>query len=1067
MAEATTTAAEAAPAVAAAAVAQPQVNKKAEKRRARMSSLDIRAVVANLRATVLGMRVSNVYDVVQPGGGGKMYAFKMGKANEKAVLLVEAGTRIHTTRFHRQQPATPSVFTMKLRKHIRDMRVEAVSQLGVDRVVDLTFGVGERACHIIVEMYAQGNLILTDNTYLILASLRTHKYDQDTVVGAKHSYPLHLAKQKTPVTSNREGEMKESFCALLKRMSEEANKPAQDTTPVDADTPAPVPAPSKGKGGKGKRVAGAEFTVLYALNVFASDYGASAAEHAILTAGLKFDTPVEGVTEASAEKLFHSMEDAQRMFDEAGTGNPKGYIILANEVPQEGAQRQFVDFAPVKYAQHAAHQCLEMETFDKCVDEYFAQLESQQADRTKNTQEGKVARVRNAVSAEQERTLRVLREGSQKAARDADFILSNLPLVDRTINELRALISTGVRWKEAESIIAAQRKTPNSVANIIQRVDFANNKVTLLLPGELEEGKAVSVPVEVDLALSAHANAEQCFHDRKVGEAKAEKTAQLVQQTIEKAERKSRKALSTKAQAAGPVISMMRKKLWFEKFHWFFSSEGFVVISGKDAQQNDLIYRRYLNDRDLYVHADLSGASSCVIMNPDKRTVGVTTLEQAGRHAVCWSVAWANKIVTSAWWVRPEQVSKTAPTGEYIATGSFMIRGKKNFLPPQPLVMGVGLMFVLDAESVERRRKEAAEAAAAGPSAQSAAQPEAAPEKNEEEQDNADEKSEEEAEGSEAAVAAVEDEDEDAAAWDGVTSKYGLAAAPVVPTADAEAAAAATDREREATVAERRRQRQLQAEQRKLKQQKANQPKTTRGKKAKLKKLKKYEDQDEEDRELRLKLLGAQPMKDMLAPSTKEEEKTETVEKEEKEEEEEKEEKVKADNRMCYHCGSTEHLAKDCPRKGGENCPRKGGENAAKVADEEENENVDETQKADVDEETRDDLARLTGEPRADDVLTGVVPVCAPWDAVQHFKFKLKLTPGSMKRGKAAQQAMRLLLETPGITAVERQLITQQVTQEDLVQCVLPDCKIVSTGNEKSRGKGGKGGKKKGGKSKQ
>jgi len=41
------------------------------------------------------------------------------------------------------------------------------------------------------------------------------------------------------------------------------------------------------------------------------------------------------------------------------------------------------------------------------------------------------------------------------------------------------------------------------------------------------------------------------------------------------------------------------------------------------------------------------------------------------------------------------QVSKTAPSGEYLPTGSFMIRGKKNFLPPHPLVMGLSFLFKL------------------------------------------------------------------------------------------------------------------------------------------------------------------------------------------------------------------------------------------------------------------------------------------------------------------------------------------------------------------------------------
>lgn len=67
---------------------------------------------------------------------------------------------------------------------------------------------------------------------------------------------------------------------------------------------------------------------------------------------------------------------------------------------------------------------------------------------------------------------------------------------------------------------------------------------------------------------------------------------------------------------------------------------------------------------------------------------------------VCHSQAWDSKMVTSAWWVYPHQVSKTAPTGEYLTVGSFMIRGKKNFLPPHPLVMGFGLLFRLDESSL-------------------------------------------------------------------------------------------------------------------------------------------------------------------------------------------------------------------------------------------------------------------------------------------------------------------------------------------------------------------------------
>lgn len=87
--------------------------------------------------------------------------------------------------------------------------------------------------------------------------------------------------------------------------------------------------------------------------------------------------------------------------------------------------------------------------------------------------------------------------------------------------------------------------------------------------------------------------------------------------------------------------------------------------------------KRYLKKDDVYVHADLHGASSVIIKNISSDPIPPTTLLQAGTMSVVQSKAWDSKIVTSAWWVSADQVSKTAPSGEYLTTGSFMIRGKK------------------------------------------------------------------------------------------------------------------------------------------------------------------------------------------------------------------------------------------------------------------------------------------------------------------------------------------------------------------------------------------------------
>lgn len=109
---------------------------------------------------------------------------------------------------------------------------------------------------------------------------------------------------------------------------------------------------------------------------------------------------------------------------------------------------------------------------------------------------------------------------------------------------------------------------------------------------------------------------------------------------------------------------------------------------------------------DIYVHAEIQGASSVVIRNPSGAEVPPKTLLEAGTMAISYSVAWDAKVVTNAYWVRSDQVTKTAPSGEYLGTGSFMIRGKKNFLPSCHLIMGLSLLFKLEDSFVERHRGE-------------------------------------------------------------------------------------------------------------------------------------------------------------------------------------------------------------------------------------------------------------------------------------------------------------------------------------------------------------------------
>jgi predicted ribosome quality control (RQC) complex YloA/Tae2 family protein len=132
---------------------------------------------------------------------------------------------------------------------------------------------------------------------------------------------------------------------------------------------------------------------------------------------------------------------------------------------------------------------------------------------------------------------------------------------------------------------------------------------------------------------------------------------------------------------------------WFERFRWFISSEGAVVVGGRDAASNDLVVKRHLKEGDVYVHADLHGAASVVVKHPEPGASPLTetTYREAGQWAVAFSKAWrAGHASASAFWVTPDQVSKSAESGEFVARGAWVVRGTKHLLHDLPTELAIG-----------------------------------------------------------------------------------------------------------------------------------------------------------------------------------------------------------------------------------------------------------------------------------------------------------------------------------------------------------------------------------------
>ena len=126
-----------------------------------------------------------------------------------------------------------------------------------------------------------------------------------------------------------------------------------------------------------------------------------------------------------------------------------------------------------------------------------------------------------------------------------------------------------------------------------------------------------------------------------------------------------------------------REKKWYEKFRWFISSEGFLVIGGRDATTNDIIIKKHTEPDDVVFHTEMPGSPFCVVKAEGKKP-GKATLEETAQFCAVNSRAFRRGLLTTeVYHINPEQVSKEAQSGEYLSKGSFMIYGKKNYLTPE------------------------------------------------------------------------------------------------------------------------------------------------------------------------------------------------------------------------------------------------------------------------------------------------------------------------------------------------------------------------------------------------
>ncbi|XP_060117382.1 ribosome quality control complex subunit NEMF [Heteronotia binoei] len=1018
--------------------------------KSRFSTVDIRAVIAELRHSLLGMRVNNVYDV-----DNKTYLIRLQKPDCKATLLLESGIRIHSTEFEWPKNMMPSSFAMKCRKHLKTRRLVSVKQLGVDRIVDFQFGSDEAAYHVIIELYDRGNIVLTDHEYLILNILRFRTDEADDVKFAvRERYPVDSAKAASPLPS-------------LERLTE-------------IITAAP-------KGEQIKRVLNPHLP-----------YGATLIEHCLIGAGFSGSAKTDQMESKDFERLLVALQNAEEYMETLDNFNGKGFVIQKREKkpslePNKPTEEilTYEEFHPSLFLQHSKCPYVEFESFNKAVDEFYSKLESQKIDLKALQQEKQALKKLENVRKDHEHRLEALHQAQEIDKVKGELVEMNLEIVDRAIHVVRSALANQIDWTEIGAIVKEAQAQGDPVASSIKELKLQTNHITMLLknpyvlseeeeeeevatkeePAEEPKGKKkksrakqLKKPlknqpslVDVDLSLSAYANAKKYYDHKRHAAKKTQKTVEAAEKAFKSAEKKTKQTL--KEVQTVTTIQKARKVYWFEKFLWFISSENYLVIAGRDQQQNEMIVKRYLTPGDIYVHADLHGATSCVIKNPTGEPIPPRTLTEAGTMALCYSAAWDARVITSAWWVYHHQVSKTAPTGEYLTTGSFMIRGKKNFLPPSYLMMGFSFLFKVEDSCVWRHKGERKvkvqdeDMETVTSSTSELAEEETAPLEGDEDSggssseegergESKEKLEEEEAGGTRQAMPASEGSSKGRVPVQREDCLDALCLQSQPKAAPKENPASLSDgksQSRRHLSAKERREMKKRQQQLPLPQgEPSNDPdppkgkaeeeaqlppppggnKNTapqqpvkRGQKSKMKKMKeKYKDQDEEDRELIMKLLGsAGPVKEEKPKKGKKGKTKDDAPK-----------KPPQKPRAVHRVPEMARIKEGVPLE---------LEDGALEEQPDEKEEQDQDQHAS--EEAEALLDSLTGQPHPEDLLLFAVPFCAPYTTMTNFKYKVKLTPGTQRKGKAAKTALQSFMQSKEASPREKDLF-RSVKDTDL-----------------------------------
>ena len=318
-----------------------------------------------------------------------------------------------------------------------------------------------------------------------------------------------------------------------------------------------------------------------------------------------------------------------------------------------------LDVAPIAQMRDAELNVKHFSTFSEAIDEYVMSLPKDQP--VEEADSGEKGRLERTLATQQAAVEKMGYEIEESQAA-AEFLFSNYATVERVLDHAEKCIESGAGPGDLDIIDRATGEFRASVGKTKLILNWKRNVTE---------------------------NAQDYYDDVKKLKAKLEGATEAIRKTQEKIEKHAQDSLERKENTK--TRSRKLATAWHERYRWFISSEGALVVGGTDAKSNDQLVKKHLQPGDRYVHADIHGAPSVIV----KAKEGMTevTLREAAIFSLAMSKAWNAGIGSgSAYWVTPEQVSKTPQSGEFLPKGAWVIRGKRNYFERLEIRLAIGLI---------------------------------------------------------------------------------------------------------------------------------------------------------------------------------------------------------------------------------------------------------------------------------------------------------------------------------------------------------------------------------------